>query len=73
MAKKKLIFEKEAVKRVLELDTGEIFEVVSEDGKYYRCGNTQFRKSNPHILSVRFEIAGHGKDEKEDEGNADHE
>lgn len=39
-------------KTILTMDNGMVYEVVSEDGKYFRCRNTQFRKANPHILRV---------------------
>ena len=41
-----------SARRFLTMDNGKRYEVVSEDGKYFRCGATQFRKSNPHILKV---------------------
>ena len=41
-----------AGRKFLTMDNGAVYEVVSEDGKYFRCGATQFRKNNPHILKV---------------------
>lgn len=38
--------------KTLTMDNGSVYEIVSEDGKYYYCGTTQFRKSNPHITKV---------------------
>ena len=42
-------------RQVLKLDSGAEYEIVSQDGKYFYCGMTQFRKSNPHIISVMGE------------------
>lgn len=42
--------------KVLLLSTGAEFPVTSEDGKYYYCGATQFRKANPLIVEVKEEI-----------------
>lgn len=38
--------------KTLTMDNGAVYEIVSEDGKYYYCGTTRFRKSNPHITKV---------------------
>lgn len=38
--------------KILTLRTGETYPVLSEDGRYYYCGMTQFRKENPMIVDV---------------------
>ncbi len=38
--------------KILTLRTGETYPVLSEDGCYYYCGMTQFRKENPMIVDV---------------------
>lgn len=48
---------KRKTKRVLRLDTGQEFEIVSERGRYYVCKGTQFRKSNPAIQKI-YEVKG---------------
>ena len=49
MAKRKAEIEK---KRMLLLKSGERYQIVAEDARYYRCEGTQFRKSNPSIERV---------------------
>lgn len=39
--------------KALTMDNGAVYDVVSEDSKYYYCGATKFRKSNPHIAKVK--------------------
>ena len=57
MAKKKKETAVEAVAevatgRTLTMDNGDVYGITAEDGKYYVCGVTKFRKSNPHIVKV---------------------
>lgn len=41
-------------RRVLVMDDGETHEITGEEGKYYLCGWSRFRKGNPHIVSVEI-------------------
>lgn len=60
MGKKKKAFletdaetsESTKTRRILKLDSGAEYNIVSEDGRYFYCGETQFRKSNPHIVEI---------------------
>lgn len=36
-------------KQKIVLMGGKKYPVIEEMGKYYRCANTQFLKTNPHI------------------------
>ena len=38
--------------KILKMNDGKKYKVVDENGKYYICQKTQFRKSNPNIVSV---------------------
>lgn len=38
--------------RILRLNTGQEFEIVSENGRYYFCRGTQFRKANTAIEKI---------------------
>lgn len=40
------------VRHILRMDNGAEYEIVSEDGVYYYCGETQFRRGNRHIQEV---------------------
>ena len=56
MARKKREAETEemsAARRVLVMDNGAEHEITGEDGKYYLCGWSRFRRGNPHIVSVK--------------------
>jgi len=46
---------KTITKKVLVMENGSRFDVTDENGKYYICGETQFRKMNPQILKVAKE------------------
>lgn len=37
---------------VLVMKSGEKFAITGEDGRYWYCGETRFRKSNEGILTV---------------------
>ena len=39
-------------RKMIRLDNGSLYEVLSENGKYYVCDGGTFRKGNPHIRSV---------------------
>ena len=39
-------------RKVLRLRSGEVFEVLAEEGKYYLCDGARFRRGNPNIESV---------------------
>ena len=39
-------------RQILLMRGGAEYEIVSEDGRYYYCGMTQFRKSNPNIAGI---------------------
>lgn len=45
---------------VLVMKNGEKFTITGEDGRYWYCGETRFRKSNEDILTV--EEAGRKED-----------
>ena len=40
-------------RKILRLRSGEVFEVLAEEGKYYLCDGARFRRSNPNIESVK--------------------
>ena len=48
--------EKQSVEKskMLVLKNGRTYRIMQEQGKYYMCEGTQFRKSNPNILEVRI-------------------
>ena len=50
MAKKKT--NKDAAGAVLVMKDGTRYAILSEQGKYFVCEGTQFRKGNPRILTV---------------------
>lgn len=39
--------------KTLVMDNGKTYEVIGENGKYYLCKGTQFRKNNSCIKEVR--------------------
>lgn len=39
-------------RQYLRMKDGAEYEIVSEDTKYFYCGFTQFRKSNPNIETI---------------------
>lgn len=43
---------KAPARKVLRLRSGEVFEVLAEEGKYYLCDGARFRRGNPNIESV---------------------
>ena len=43
-------------RRILVMDFGR-FEIVAEDERYFHCKNTQFFKTNKHILEIVEEPA----------------
>jgi hypothetical protein len=47
---------------VLRMAWGEEVKVTKETGKFYLCGERQFRKGSPHILEVT-EAKGEKKEE----------
>ena len=47
-----------ASRRILRLDGGTEFEITGENGKYFLCGATRFRKGNPRIVSVTEQGSG---------------
>ena len=68
MADKK---KKQKAKKILVLKSGETFEILCEQGKYYRCKGTQFRKTNTEILRVEPMKEAKNEAETEVEENAD--
>lgn len=55
--------------RIIVLKNGVEFPIVGEDSKYYFCGNTQFKKSNPQIEEIKevkpeIEAEDHQPEEK---------
>ena len=59
-----------SAKKTITLDNGAEYVVLSENGKYYVCCGTQFRKSNPRIVAVNViqeEIAEETSEEIEEE------
>lgn len=58
---------KKATKKYLYLTNSERYEVTGEDGKYFVCGKTAFRKSNPAIQRVEEEKAEQKRDEDKEE------
>lgn len=38
--------------RMLVLRSGQRFAITGETGRYYICGNTQFRKASPQIAKL---------------------
>lgn len=40
-------------RKILRLRSGEVFEVLAEEGKYYLCDGARFRRGNPNIESVK--------------------
>lgn len=52
MAKRKPLARTYGGKKQVVLHSGETFAVLSEDGRYYYCGRTRFRKTNADILKV---------------------
>lgn len=39
-------------KRYLEMKSGKKYEIIGENGRFWLCKGTQFRKTNPDILRV---------------------
>lgn len=39
--------------KIIVLKNGVEFPIEGENSKYYLCGNTQFRKSNPQIAEIK--------------------
>jgi len=55
--------------RVLVLRTGEKMPVFAEDGRFYYCGTTRFRKTNADVLKVETVRASkEDTDAREDSG-----
>lgn len=63
---------KKKIRKVLVLKNGETFEILSEQGRYYKCKCTQFRKNNPEILRVEPMKETNNTEETEVEEIADH-
>ena len=53
---------KENEKRILVFRDGTTKTITDENGKYWICGKTQFRKSNPDIVEVKTEKAEEKKE-----------
>lgn len=51
---------------ILTMKNGKEYKVTDENGKYYICGKTQFRKMNEDIASVR-NVEEEKKEEKKPE------
>ena len=51
--------------KIIVLKNGVEFPIEGENGKYYFCGDTQFRKSNPQIAEIK-EVK-HESEEVEDQ------
>ena len=43
---------KPKTRKVLKLKDGTEYGITKENGKYYICGKTQFRKANPNIAEI---------------------
>lgn len=56
MAKKKATSKKTQTKIMYVLDNGAEYEVLSENGKYYICEGTQFRKASAQGKLVKVEV-----------------
>lgn len=54
MAKKKKNCEYGATREYLTMKNGAEYKVDCKDGKYFYCGDTRFRITNPNILSVQI-------------------
>ena len=52
MAKRKPLARIDGGETQVVLHSGETFAVLSEDGRYFYCGRTRFRKTNADILKV---------------------
>lgn len=52
MANKKKSKAKGKTETILTMSNGKAYRVVSSEGRYYKCEATQFRKTNPDIVSV---------------------
>lgn len=64
---------KPKTRKVLKHKNGTEYGITKENGKYYICGKTQFRKSNPdiaEIVRVKLEEETEEKEEKEEEEEA---
>lgn len=57
----------ENIKKTLIMTNGQKHDVVSEDGKYFYCRKTQFKKSNPNIVKVTVQTISNRRNKKEPE------
>ena len=69
MAKRKPLARTDGGKKQVVLHSGETFAVLSEDGRYFYCERTRFRKTNADILRVEFVRAS--KEETDAEHNTE--
>ena len=53
--------------KIIVMKNGAEFPIIGEDGKYFYCGNTQFRKSNPMIAEIRELVEEVGEEPVEPE------
>ena len=49
------------------MKSGKELEVISENNRYWICGETQFSKSNPNIVNVRKETVKESEPKKKSE------
>ena len=60
---------KKTTKRYLYLTNDKKYEVTGENGKYFICGDTQFRKGNAEIRNLEIEEVKASKKKAEIEDN----
>lgn len=68
MAKRKTPAGTVGGKKRVVLHSGESFAVLSEDGRYFYCEGTRFRRENADILRVE-DVCGHAKEEADAKSN----
>lgn len=69
MAKRKPLARTDGGKKQVVLHSGETFAVLSEDGRYFYCEGTRFRKTNADIM--RVEPVRASKEETDAEHNTE--
>lgn len=53
--------------RTLITSSGKRYPITGETGRYYLCGETQFRKSGPQIAKIERETRRKKAEEREEE------
>lgn len=41
-------------KKIIVMNDGKKFPILNEDGRFWICKNTKFRKSNPRIKEIKI-------------------